>query len=83
VSVRLSKDYDLSADLSGVSEVTAVEKVEDEELTYTILANDGASIFSQVSEIAQNNHWPVTEFHVERGQLEDVFRTVTQVGAGA
>ncbi len=82
VSVRLSKDYDLAADLSGVSEVSAVEKVEDEELTYTILASDSASIFSQVSEIAQNNHWPVTEFHVERGQLEDVFRTVTQAGEG-
>ena len=83
VSVRLSSDYDLAADLTGLPEINAVEKVEDEELTYTILANDNASIFAQVSEIAQNNHWPVTEFHVERGQLEDVFRTVTQVGIGA
>lgn len=82
VSVRLSSDYDLAADLSGVADISSVEKVEDTELTYTILANPGASIFSQVSEIAQNQHWPVTEFHVERGQLEDVFRTVTQTTQG-
>ncbi len=83
VSVRLSAEYDLAADLSSVAAVNSVEKVEDADLTYTIIANDGQSIFSQVSEIAQNHHWPVTEFHVERGQLEDVFRTVTQQAEGA
>ncbi|MCG8415442.1 MAG: ABC transporter ATP-binding protein [Pseudomonadales bacterium] len=83
VSVRLSAEYDLAADLTNVAAVSSVEKVEDADLTYTIIANDGQSIFSQVSEIAQNQHWPVTEFHVERGQLEDVFRTVTQQAEGA
>lgn len=83
VSVRLSADYDLAADLSGVAAVNSVEKVEDADLTYTIIANEGQSIFSQVSEIAQSQHWPVTEFHVERGQLEDVFRSVTQQARGA
>lgn len=78
VSVRLTSDYDLAADLSSIPQVSAVEKSEDDELTYTILANNGQSIFSQVSEIAQSRHWPVSEFHVQRGQLEDVFRNVTQ-----
>lgn len=83
VSVRLSEDYDLAADLSGLSEVSEVEKDGEDEMVFRILASDGKSIFSQVSEIAQAKHWPVTEFHVSRGQLEDVFRTVTQQTRGA
>lgn len=82
VSVKLSSDYDLAADLSGVAGISEVEKDAEEDLTYTIIANDGESIFAQVSEIAQSKHWPVTEFHVERGQLEDVFRTITQTAQG-
>lgn len=83
VSVRLSKNYDLAADLTDLAEVQEVEKDGEDDLVFRILANKGASIFSQVSEIAQAKHWPVTEFHVSRGQLEDVFRTVTQQTQGA
>ena len=83
VSVRLSENYDLAADLAGLSEVSEVEKDGEDEMVFRILASDGKSIFSQVSEIAQDKHWPVTEFHVSRGQLEDVFRSVTQQTRGA
>lgn len=83
VSVRLSENYDLAADLTGLAEVGDVEKDSEDDLVFRILASSGNSIFSQVSEIAQAKHWPVTEFHVSRGQLEDVFRTVTQQTQGA
>jgi len=83
IKVTLTDDYDLSADLNDLANVETVEASEDERLSYTIVAKDGHSIFSQVSEIAQDKHWPVSEFHVERGQLEDVFRKVTQQAEGA
>lgn len=83
VSVRLSEDYDLAADLSSLSDVNTIEKDGEDDKVFRILANAGKPIFSQVSEIAQQKHWPVTEFHVSRGQLEDVFRTVTQQTKGA
>ena len=83
VSVRLSENYDLAADLTGLAEVGDVEKDSDDDMVFRILAKEGNSIFSRVSEIAQSKHWPVTEFHVSRGQLEDVFRTVTQHAQGA
>jgi ABC-2 type transport system ATP-binding protein len=78
VSVRLTGEYDLAADLSEVADVGVVEKDQEEKYSYTILSREGNPIFTQVSEIAQSKNWPVTEFHVSRGQLEDVFRTVTQ-----
>ena len=83
VSVRLSENYDLAADLVDLAEVGDVEKDSEDDMVFRILANEGNSIFSQVSEIAQSKHWPVTEFHVSRGQLEDVFRTVTLPAQGA
>ena len=78
VSVKLTGDYNLRADLNDVPGIGAVEKDESEELRYTILAGSGDPIFALVSEIAQTRRWPVTEFHVNRGELEDVFRNVTQ-----
>ena len=69
VTVRLTDDYDLAADLSGLTAVSAVEKDESEELTYTILAAGKTSIFAQVSEIAQSKNWPITEVPVMRGRL--------------
>jgi hypothetical protein len=55
----------------------------EDNMVFRILASGGNSIFSQVSEIAQAKHWPIIEFHASRGQLEDVFRTVTQQTQGA
>ena len=83
VSVRLSENYDLAADLTGIAEVGDVEKDSEDDMVFRILTSGSNSIFSLVSEIAQAKHWPVTEFHVSRGQLEDVFRKVTQQTQGA
>lgn len=82
LSVRLTSSYDLAADLAGVAEVSGVEKNPEEENCFIIFAKGGKPIFSQVSAIAQARHWPVEEFHVNRGQLEDVFRNVTQRAQG-
>lgn len=80
VSVRFTEQYDLSADLSGIPGVGDIEQDGEDELRFTVLAENAESIFSTVSEVAQKNSWPVDEFDVNRGQLEDLFRTVTQSG---
>lgn len=82
VSVKLNSSYDLAADLSGISDVGGVEQNAGEDNSYTIYASGSNPIFPQVSQIAQAKQWPVSEFHVMRGQLEDVFRTVTQSAQG-
>jgi ABC-2 type transport system ATP-binding protein len=78
VSIRLTGDYDLAAGLRDVAGVDHVEQNAEDRLNYTILAKDGKPIFQTVSELAQAKGWPVSEFHINKGQLEDVFRTVTQ-----
>jgi len=78
VRVRLTSSYDLAGDLVNNPLVKVVEQDEDDKLQFTIVANDGQAIFTSISELAQENNWPVSEFHVSKGQLEDVFRNVTQ-----
>lgn len=78
VGVRLSESYDLQADLAALAKVHSVEQDEVDPLSFTILARDGQAIYAEVSELARSKQWPVEEFHVQRGQLEDVFRTITQ-----
>ena len=82
VNIKLTDDYDLAADLAGIPEIGVVEKDLEDQLRYTILTKDGTPIFNKVSEVAQSKQWPVSEFHINRGELEDVFRKVTQLPKG-
>ena len=82
VNIKLTDDYDLAADLSGIPEIGVVEEDPEDQLRYTILTKDGTPIFNKVSEVAQSKQWPVSEFHINRGELEDVFRKVTQLPKG-
>ncbi|HAI15822.1 MAG: ABC transporter ATP-binding protein [Gammaproteobacteria bacterium] len=82
VNIKLTDDYDLAADLAGIPEIGVVEKDPEDQLRYTILTKDGTPIFNKVSEVAQSKQWPVSEFHINRGELEDVFRKVTQLPKG-
>ena len=75
VSVRFTENYNPKADLSeliGIGEIA-----EDKNGMFTILSDTKEPIFNQISEVARSKNWPVEEFHVNRGQLEDVFRLVT------
>ena len=78
VTIRLTSAYDLAADLSDNPDIAGVEPAGDDHMCFTILSRDGKPIFASVSETAQARDWPVSEFHVNRGQLEDVFRSVTR-----
>lgn len=78
VTVRLLEPYDLASDLQNVVDVDLVEQNPEDELSFTIIAKQGQTIFSAISNVAQEHNWPVSELHAARGQLEDVFRVVTQ-----
>ena len=81
VAVRFTGEIDLAAELADVAGIAGVEADRADSASFTILSR-GEPIFARVSELAQQQQWPVEEFHVRRGQLEDVFRTVTEGAAG-
>ena len=75
VNVQLSAEYDLTKDLSALTNISLQN---DSENNFTITSKNGQSIFAEISEIAQQKKWPISELYVKKGQLEDVFRSVTQ-----
>ena len=75
VNVQLSAEYDLTKDLSAFTNISLQN---DSGNNYTITSKNGQSIFAKISEIAQQKKWPISELYVKKGQLEDVFRSVTQ-----
>jgi ABC-2 type transport system ATP-binding protein len=78
VSILLTADFDLNAALADVSAVCRIERNKENPHRYTLFPAPGQQVFSKVLDMAQQNHWPVAEFHLVGGLLEDYFRTVTQ-----
>ncbi len=62
--------------LSGVESVEVLGQVDDL-LRFQIYPKDGQSLVATVSQAAREHGWKVEELHVERGRLDEVFRSVT------
>lgn len=77
-AVTLVADGELDADaLAALPGVAAVERNE-RERSITVLAKPGEVIFSQVNELIHQRGWQVRELDVERGRLDEVFRSLTR-----
>lgn len=81
ISVQLTDDFDLRAALAGDEDIRAIELSDDNPRRYILMPSAGRQIFGKVSEKAQNGHWPVAEYHLVEGLLEDYFRSVTHDSA--
>lgn len=79
VTIR-AEDLDaLKAALMGVAGVAEVA-IDHEEKVVTAFPAQGQSIFGPISRLIQDRKLPVSEVMLERGRLDEVFRTITQTG---
>ena len=62
--------------LAALPEVAAVEAAGEQSLV--VFPKPGKQLFEPVNRVIQEQHWQVTELHVERGRLDEVFRTITR-----
>lgn len=62
--------------LAALPGVLAVE--DNAEGSLTLVAAPGQVIFPQVNELVRQRGWQVTELEVERGRLDEVFRSLTR-----
>lgn len=62
--------------LAALPEVASVEAAGAN--TLVIFPKPGQQLFESVNRVIQQQHWQVNELHVERGRLDEVFRTITR-----
>lgn len=62
--------------IKGVAKLVTLAETE-QQLRYQLLPSDKQPIVTEVSQFVREKNWPVQELHVERGQLDEVFRAMT------
>jgi gliding motility-associated transport system ATP-binding protein len=68
----------IAVELRQLPGVASVESAaEDGRASLCVFAQDGCPISDTIVRIARERGWPVTGLYVERGRLDDVFRTIT------
>jgi ABC-2 type transport system ATP-binding protein len=64
--------------LKNIRQIEKVEaSVEGDNVRLTVLAKPGEAIAETISDVAAVSLWPVSEFSVDNGRLDDVFRRLT------
>jgi len=67
--------------LGGIAGVGAVQqgKANGAGVLLTAYPRDGADVATAIAERAAAEHWPISNLHTERGNLDEVFRRLTQL----
>jgi len=68
------------ADIEGVERVEALDSGDDA-MRMRVYPSDGRSIAAAISHAVHDAGWVVEQLHVERGELDEVFRNITESGA--
>ena len=66
----------IRADLAALPDIAAVETADDGR-ALVVIPRDHASIAAGIAELAEGRDWHIGGFAIERGRLDDVFRSVT------
>jgi ABC-2 type transport system ATP-binding protein len=65
--------------LKSLKQIASVEAArEGEQMRLTVLARGGGEIGDTISDIAAVSNWQVSQFSVDNGRLDDVFRQLTE-----
>ncbi len=82
IEVTRTAASEVEAALARLPGVASVEPADDDEGDALMaFARDGRSIVAEVADLARAMRWEVAGLRVERGRLDDVFRTVTSTPA--
>jgi len=75
ISMALHGVTNAESELVKLPEVECVETDADR---IVVFPKEGASLFAPVNELIRQQQWQVEELHMERGRLDEVFRTITR-----
>lgn len=77
VTIELEHASNAQQTLSGLGCVADVEVLDDQGLHLTVFPQAGQEVYPSVLSEIETKQWKVKELFVEKGRLDEVFRTVT------
>jgi len=79
ISVRTSTADSVQQSLGKINGVRSVDIITktDEIVSLRVFTTGDSAPISQVSQLARDNNWQIENLHVDRGRLDEVFRTIT------
>jgi ABC-2 type transport system ATP-binding protein len=63
--------------VAGVYKLEALNEADGNLLTYQVFPKENRSIIAEISQHAHQQQWEIEELFVNKGRLDDVFRTIT------
>jgi ABC-2 type transport system ATP-binding protein len=63
--------------VAGVYKLEALNEADNGLLTYQVFPKENRSIIAEISQFAHQQNWEIEELFVNKGRLDDVFRTIT------
>ena len=82
--VRGQQSQALRDSISALDDVKAVEILDDDNgmVRSRVYSRSGHPLIGALSQAAHNHGWDIAELHVERGRLDEVFRSITTAKPG-
>lgn len=81
VTVELEEPGNAYQRLNEIMTVAEVERLNESGTHLTVIPKPGETILHAVSEMINAEDWKLKQLYVERGRLDEVFRTVTEEAA--
>jgi ABC-2 type transport system ATP-binding protein len=79
VTMEIEVSEAMEQKLLDLPDVASVE-VNDQRSRLTVFPLAGCTVLKQVSDLAQGQNWNPTSLYVEKGRMDDVFRSITRGG---
>lgn len=79
-AVRVKLSQPVAGLASRLEQLSLVKEVREEGTELLVIPVDGKAILSEVNPVLHESNCLIEELHVEQGQLDDVFRSVTTQG---
>jgi ABC-2 type transport system ATP-binding protein len=78
IGIPLGSEGRIAAELEALPDVAAVEEADDGEgHGLVVVTRNARPLAAEIAEMARAGNWRLTTLRVERGRLDDVFRSVT------
>lgn len=77
ITVELKQSGDVQACLARLSGVASVESNGENANSFTVFPSANQNLFPQINQLIQEKGWQVENIFIERGRLDEVFRSIT------